>query len=305
MQTTVILGAKNDYHALHMLNAAISEGLNAILFDTSEYPGKSALSWTPSTEQGYLFCNEKEVSFRDICSVFWSTAGHNCSDLQHFEMSQAIALNDSTSMLKTFFMQDEINWCNSWNAMQFHKIKPRQLSLASQIGLSIPPSYIGNDAAHLRKFIEVHGDAIFKPVYGGAHCARITPQQLTKSHLTNVLKVSPVTIQKYIPGTNVRTYVIADEVFSAKIQSEALDYRTDLHPGLEPIDVPRHITEKSIGVTRAFGMKWTAIDWRVTDSGQYYFLEANPSPMFIHFEQHTGYPITRSLLKILREKAAR
>jgi hypothetical protein len=30
-----------------------------------------------------------------------------------------------------------------------------------------------------------------------------------------------------------------------------------------------------------------------------FFLEANPSPMFLHFEEKTGFPITQQLVKLL------
>jgi glutathione synthase/RimK-type ligase-like ATP-grasp enzyme len=46
-------------------------------------------------------------------------------------------------------------------------------------------------------------------------------------------------------------------------------------------------------------LEWTAIDWRVKPTGEYVFLEANPSPMFIHFERQTGFPITEKLVNLL------
>jgi hypothetical protein len=46
-------------------------------------------------------------------------------------------------------------------------------------------------------------------------------------------------------------------------------------------------------------LEWTAIDWRLTEAGEYVFLEANPSPMFLHFEQQTGFPITQQLVQQL------
>jgi hypothetical protein len=46
-------------------------------------------------------------------------------------------------------------------------------------------------------------------------------------------------------------------------------------------------------------LEWTAIDWCLKPTGEYVFLEANPSPMFLHFEQQTGFPITQELVKLL------
>jgi hypothetical protein len=46
-------------------------------------------------------------------------------------------------------------------------------------------------------------------------------------------------------------------------------------------------------------LEWTAIDWRLKPTGEYVFLEANPSPMFLNFEHQTGFPIIQKLVKLL------
>ncbi|EDX72680.1 hypothetical protein MC7420_4953 [Coleofasciculus chthonoplastes PCC 7420] len=37
----------------------------------------------------------------------------------------------------------------------------------------------------------------------------------------------------------------------------------------------------------------------LSPQGEYVFLEANPSPMFLHVESQTGFPITQELVKRL------
>jgi D-alanine-D-alanine ligase-like ATP-grasp enzyme len=68
---------------------------------------------------------------------------------------------------------------------------------------------------------------------------------------------------------------------------------------LIPIDLPQSIQEQCLAIASAFALEWTAIDWRVNPSGDYVFLEANPSPMFLHAERQTGFPITQQLVKLL------
>jgi glutathione synthase/RimK-type ligase-like ATP-grasp enzyme len=43
----------------------------------------------------------------------------------------------------------------------------------------------------------------------------------------------------------------------------------------------------------------SGIDVRRTSEGEYVFLEANPAPMFMHFERMTGYPVSDRLAKLL------
>ncbi len=54
-----------------------------------------------------------------------------------------------------------------------------------------------------------------------------------------------------------------------------------------------------LAIAKAFMLEWTAIDWRLQPKGEYIFLEANPSPMFLYFEQQTGFPITQALIQLL------
>ncbi len=46
-------------------------------------------------------------------------------------------------------------------------------------------------------------------------------------------------------------------------------------------------------------LNWTAIDWRRNSRGEYFFLEANPSPMFIGFSMKTGMAVYKMLAKAL------
>jgi glutathione synthase/RimK-type ligase-like ATP-grasp enzyme len=52
-------------------------------------------------------------------------------------------------------------------------------------------------------------------------------------------------------------------------------------------------------IAEALELLWTGIDFRLTPEGHYVFLEANPSPMFLGFEQATGLPLSESLAALL------
>lgn len=165
--------------------------------------------------------------------------------------------------------------------------------------MTIPATLISNDAAEVREFVKAYQKAIFKPVYGGAHTKFVTEAHLELNRLNMALSISPVTIQEYISGTNIRSYVIGESVYTAEIRSSALDFREDLDAELIPIDLPEAFHKQCLAISQAFMLEWTAIDWRVKPTGEYVFLEANPSPMFVHFERQTGFPITQELVKLL------
>ena len=296
----LILGNATDAHAAHIYNALTQAGATVNYLDTSLFPKQLRISWQPEQQLGYLTLpTGEELNIQDIHSVYW----RNFSGVYIPEFKDSyqkkLAYNDSMSTLRTFMQACPAKWVNSWEAFQFHKEKPLQLNRAKQIGATIPATLISNNPNQVIEFCQTYKKAIFKPVYGGAHTQFITEAHLEPQRLNLTLSLSPVTIQEYIPGTNIRTYAIADSVYSAEIRSSSVDFREDLDAELIPIELPESIQKQSLAIAKAFMLKWTAIDWRVKPTGEYVFLEANPSPMFVHFERQTGFPITEKLVNLL------
>jgi glutathione synthase/RimK-type ligase-like ATP-grasp enzyme len=296
----LILGNASDAHAVHVQNALTQAGAAAYYLDTYLFPKQLRLSWRPDTLAGCLTLpGGLQLNFPEIHSVFWRNfSGVSVPSLPDANQQQ-VAFYDSMSAVRSLVQACPCRWINSWQAYQFHKEKPLQLSKAKQIGVTIPTTLISNDPKQVREFVLTCNKTIFKPVYGGAHTKLVTEEHLECDRLNLALSISPVTIQEYIPGTNVRSYVIGDSVYSAEIRSQALDFREDANAELIKIDVPESVRQQCLAICQAFMLEWTAIDWRVKPTGEYVFLEANPSPMFIHFERQTGFPITQELVNLL------
>ncbi len=296
----LILGDASDAHAAHIKQALVQVGAEVNYLDTCLFPRQLRLSWQPDTLVGCLTLpGGHQLNFQDIHSVFWRNfSGVSVTPLKDANQQQ-VALNDSMSVVRTLMQACPARWINSWQAYQFHKEKPLQLSKAKQIGVTIPATLISNNPEQVREFVQSQNKVIFKPVYGGAHTKLVTEAHLEPHRLNLALSVSPVTIQEYIPGTNIRSYVIGESVYSAEIRSESVDFREDLNSELIVRDLPESVHQQCLAILKAFMLEWTAIDWRLKPTGEYVFLEANPSPMFRHFERQTGFPITQKLVNML------
>lgn len=293
---SLILGPKDDIHVSHMRNALLHNSRRVICIDTAKYPDEWQLSWHPSLGYGAIEQDGITVEFDQIRSAYWrSVAPPNA------KTSNPIVSSDCTSMLKTLFCVPHIHWVNSKESVDLHKVKPIQLHQAKQLGASIPRSYIGNDAKQAYGFLKQIDRAIFKPIHGGAQTQLVSNEQRRFEHLSESLRQCPVTLQEYIEGTNIRTFVIGNRVFSAEIYSSEIDFRSDQEASAVAINTPPKIAQLAQRIMRYFKMQWTAIDWRRDPDGHYYFLEANPSPMFINLEMSTDLPITQSLLELLMQ----
>lgn len=300
--TVLVLGNVSDAHAVHVHQALKRLGISTAYWNTLTFPTQMQIAWSPVTQEGELtFADGKRLSLHQIRSVFWrSFTGVKVPALPH-ESVQRVAQNDALSTMRSLLQLPWIHWVNSWRAYQFHKEKPLQLSCVHQLGVKIPDTVVTNDPIQVQTFVQRHPKTIFKPVYGGAHTQLIAQEHLQHNRLQLSLKVAPVTLQEFVPGTNVRVYVIGKAVYAAEIRSPEIDFREDEDAILIPLELPAQIRAQSIAIAKALFLEWTAIDWRLTPAGEYVFLEANPSPMFIHFEQQTGYPITEKLVALLTQ----
>ncbi|MGB3404491.1 MAG: hypothetical protein WBA77_17530 [Microcoleaceae cyanobacterium] len=300
MTNILIVGDATDAHAAHLKQALEQAGVWVDYLNIRQFPSQLQLSWQPQYQQGTLRLPDGlQLPFDRIKSIFWRSLSPVQIPALDDPHQHRIAINDSMSALQALFKACPARWVNSWQAYQFHKEKPLQLSTASQLGVTIPGTLITNDPQEAIAFCQAYKKTIFKPVYGGAHTQPITAAHLEPQRLKEVFSIAPVTLQEYISGTNIRTYVIADKVYGAEIRSAAIDFREDDKAELIPITIPEVIHKQCLAIAQAFHLEWTAIDWRLKPNGEYIFLEANPSPMFIYFEQKTGFPITQDLVDLL------
>jgi glutathione synthase/RimK-type ligase-like ATP-grasp enzyme len=212
-----------------------------------------------------------------------------------------MAFREIDSALGSLFRNmPHARWVNSVEAVERHRFKTHQLQLMAQAGLRIPKTLVTNDSEAVRQFYEaLSQQVIYKPVSGGAHTQKLKAEDLTDERLSELRK-SPVQFQEYIPGVDTRVYVVGNDVFAAEIQAGTLDFRDDPAAPIVPVELPERIAEQCHTVSRLMDYVFTGIDLRRTPDGAFVFIEANPSPMFMHFESITGYPISERLIGLLQ-----
>ncbi len=299
----LVIGAPDEVHAKYIYDKLLAKGEEPVYFDTKKIPNNLMISWNASEKDflnGYFLIDGNKIKFSDIKSVFWRN---------HYGYQQNLANNDY--MLKYFIERDiqcafdslfassDWLWCNSLKAIELHKKKVFQLNQMVKNNIRVPNTLITNNKEDLLEFLEKNNDnVIFKPVMGGAYTKKLSKESLN-SELVNKLINSPVQFQEMVEGVDLRVYVIGKEVFAAKIETDILDFRTDKQAKVVPVELPQEVIEKCFKIMELFDLNYSGIDIRLSDKGEYVFLEANPAPMFIHFEKESGYPISDTLVKML------
>ncbi|MGW0865351.1 MULTISPECIES: ATP-grasp ribosomal peptide maturase [Streptomyces] len=189
--------------------------------------------------------------------------------------------------------------------------KPSGLAAAAEAGFMLPPTLITNVPADARAFIKRHGPAVFKPIS--------VPLYLVegKAQTVPVSEVAAEDIDESVSGTmhlfqkrvdkvgDIRVTVIGEHTFAVRIDSGLLDWRTDYGTHTyTPVRVPPAVELAMHAYLSHFGLVFGAFDFALTDSGDWIFIECNPSGQWAWMEPPTGLPMTAALADLLEGGAS-
>lgn len=177
--------------------------------------------------------------------------------------------------------------------------KPFQMArVLEPAGFQVPRWLVTNDPATLVDFLNtVDGAAIYKAVSGLRSRVRRVDRQLQERMEAGT---TPVLVQEYIGGVDVRVHVVAGECFGTEVRGAGVDYRFDGHHSYRERDVPADIGVSCTAVTVAEGLLLAGFDFRVDAAGSWFCLEVNPMPSFIPYQWETGQPIAEAVLRAFR-----
>jgi glutathione synthase/RimK-type ligase-like ATP-grasp enzyme len=297
--TVLILGGDDDEHAVVMRETLRRRGADVELLDSRWFPGKMQLAHDPLRGSWALrLPGGQRLDAGKVRSVYWRCY-HGVGQPVLPDPEQAeLAANDARSLFESLLLRLPARWVNGWEGFQLHQTKPAALARVAALGVAVPATLLGNDAEAVRAFVAAHPRCIFKPVQGGAHTRRVTPAHLTDANLAN-LAYAPVTLQEEVLGTDIRAFVAGRRVLACAIHSDGPDFRDHDDPAITPHELPESVRESCLAIAEALHLVWTGIDLRCTPEGRYVFLEANPSPMFLGFEERSGLPLTEALAELL------
>jgi glutathione synthase/RimK-type ligase-like ATP-grasp enzyme len=161
----------------------------------------------------------------------------------------------------------------------WHSLRSVQLSMFDDHGIPVPDTIVTNDHRRVQEFASKHDDIVYKPVNKGTDPTRITGEELLKN--LQDLENCPVMFQEYVPGTDIRAYVVDGEfvcsygydhsTWSFKVSNDDTTYHK-----YEPSSRQLRDIERAATLT---GLRYAAIDLRV-DGDKYVFIEINAGGRF-------------------------
>jgi glutathione synthase/RimK-type ligase-like ATP-grasp enzyme len=179
--------------------------------------------------------------------------------------------------------------------------KPYQAQLIAACGFNVPPTCVTNDAAAALAFKKQWRNVIYKSVSS----ARSIVQELNGVSMLQLgrVKYLPTQFQQRLCGVNIRVHVAGDALFATKADTEVVDYRYAGREGgsldLAPFKLPPEVEERCFALADALGLPLCGIDLFLSDGGDYYCFEANPSPGYSFFQDATGQDIAGAVVRWL------
>jgi len=172
--------------------------------------------------------------------------------------------------------------------------KPLQMAMLEAAGFRMPAWLVSNEREQVAAFVEgLDEPPIYKAVCGLRSRVRRLDDELLRRMKAGT---SPVLVQVYVPGIDVRVHVTAGRCLATAVHGDGVDYRFDGSRSYRPYDVPALIARLCCAVAEREGLLLAGFDFRVCEQ-EWFCLEVNPMPSFIPYQWATGQPVAESVLE--------
>lgn len=289
-----------------VLEAAEELGVEHVLLHQREAPWSHLeLESSRGRISGRLVVRGRELELDQIDGVYLRLMDH--ARLPEGEALRRPTGDPEAAARGAWLQQMLVEWldcapCRVMNrarAMASNVSKPYQTRLLARCGFAVPETLVTNDPAEAREFRRRHGRVVFKSI---SSVRSIVRELRDDEPRLDRLRFLPTQFQAWVEGVDVRVHVAGDEVFATEIASDAADYRYpdgDTTTELRATTLPGEIAARCREAARRLDLPLCGIDLRRGASGRWTCFEANPSPAFSYYQEHTGQPIAQAVARWL------
>jgi glutathione synthase/RimK-type ligase-like ATP-grasp enzyme len=301
----VVISHEGDLHARRVLERLGEWGRDAFLFDIADFPNESTLTIDyndPQHPRVRLAHRRKgTVELTDATAVWWRRPQFVNLDAISDADARGFAFGEWHEALQGLNHLLVCPWMNPPTNDDAASRKALQLAVAHSLGMTVPDTLMTSDAGEARAFVERHGvgRTIYK-IFSATHQVWRETRLVRADdlELLDSLQLAPVIFQEYIPAVaDIRVTIVGDAIFPMAIDSRGTSYEVDFRVSLaeartSAVELPDRMMAALKLLMKRFGLVYGAVDLRLTDSGDYVFLEINPAGEFLFAENGTGFPIT-------------
>jgi glutathione synthase/RimK-type ligase-like ATP-grasp enzyme len=299
-----VVGDESDFSARYVAWLAERRGVEVLLLGEDRLGFDWWFEMCEEGRSGAIVMGDRSLSLSEVDAAFVRLNPEPA-------VSDAIGLDDDVRPVYLLERRHGLHWflerahftvVNRPSAGRSNLSKPYQMSLLDEMGLRVPPWIVTNNAKAARGFLDSWPDgAVYKACSG----LRSHVRQADESLLGRLAEgSSPVVVQRYIRGVDVRVHTVGARAFATEIRSESVDYRFDEETTrYAETDAPKELIDRCVAAAVSEGLALAGFDFRRDPDGGWWCLEMNPVPTFLPYEAMTGHPIGDAILDVLLPEA--
>ena len=300
--------SQEPYGTERVAGALLARGVNALRIDTDQFPSVLAISAElGSSSDARLLLADQALR---VDAVWLWRLWPPQLDARMPEAQREAAVRESLTALRGLLdLLADVPWIDPIDHNRCAENKTRQLRLAAQLGLAIPPTLISNDPAAARQFFHAHdGQVIAKLQTSLGHSMRGgggLPTRLLRADDLDALAglgQCPMVFQRYVQKAwELRIAWVDGLAFVGALDGRrcGVDWRYESSASWEPHALPPAVHERLARLMAQLGLRQGAIDMIVEPSGEYVFLEVNPHGEWGMLQRDLGLPIAEAIAEAL------
>lgn len=317
----LLLTHSGDFYTVDLVSQALTHrGVRPIRFNTDLFPSSVKLSSRAGDERSAQLLTEtgEQITVDEVRAVWarklWPP--QMADDLD--DRYRAMCVGESMAALEGFLdALHEARWVNDLQCQRAAENKQRQLRLAARAGLRIPRTLVTNDPVAAREFFaETDGQTVAKllrpltismeAVDSFVYTNRVKEEDLAGA---DALRHCPMVFQELIPkACELRVAWVAGRIFAGAVDVSGTSRgQTDWRRAKPEechwakAEVPSEVAHRLGELMSELGLVFGAIDLICTPTGEYVFLEVNPSGEWGMLERDLGLPISEAIADALSE----
>lgn len=308
----LILAGREDVHARRVGNLVQERGQAVRIVDCADFGEGACLSYSPGKRANAKARNGEYIDFESVQSVWYRRPRYSQIGQGIEEPAvRSFCRQEWTILLDGLFLGSQARFINPLLA-EFAAVKPRQLQVAASIGLNVPETLITNDPDEASAFIEWHKGKVVHKAMASPKDRLLDTRMWSGDDMPlmfETLKLAPTMFQSLVRGpADVRVTVVGDRLFAAKIDTArgnaGLDSRLDMDAPFEEYVLPWRLEGQLRSFMADMGLVYGTVDLKISDEGEYFFLEVNPQGQFLYVEILTGMPISEAMAELLADSSA-
>ncbi len=298
--------------------ALLKKGVKPLRLDTDRFPETVQITAHFDKSKSYhtLEYGTHSISTEQVQAVWTRRIWEPQLSKELAPQFQQACVKESLATLDGFWDSlREAHWVDDLERINAAHNKLRQLRVASEVGFAIPKTLVTNKADSAREFFQqVNGKMVSKLLTALSRTMESTSFFLYTNTVkeedlldAESLRYCPMVFQEQIPKqSELRVVYVNGNVFvgaldAAVYGASKVDWR---RPGVEVgswqhHELPDEVVRRLKAFMGKFGLLFGALDFILTPSGEYVFLEVNPIGEWGMLERDLDLPIASAIADAL------